>query len=78
MQTMACVHPLSLMVATKTLLSQLRFWWSELPFPSLSSAVSFQNGVKIFEGTPVPVFSERDVFKYLDLPYREPTERDWD
>jgi DNA polymerase lambda len=45
---------------------------------SLNIGVIRKNGVKVFEGTPVPVFSERDVFKYLDLPYREPTERDWD
>lgn len=37
-----------------------------------------QNGVKVFNGTPVPVFSEKDIFKYLDIEYREPKERDWD
>ena len=37
-----------------------------------------QNGVKIFDGTPLPVFSEEDVFKYLDIPYQEPRDRDWD
>lgn len=37
-----------------------------------------QNGVKIFDGTPLPVFCEEDVFRILDIPYREPKERDWD
>ena len=36
------------------------------------------NGVKIFNGTPLPMFSERDIFKYLDSAYKEPTDRDWD
>ena len=36
-----------------------------------------QNGVKIFEGTPLPVFSEEDVFRYLDMKYLEPHDRDW-
>ena len=30
----------------------------------------------MFEGTPLPVFSEEDVFKYLDIPYLEPIDRD--
>ena len=37
-----------------------------------------QSGVKIFEGTPLPVTCEEDVFNYLDIPYREPKDRDWD
>lgn len=37
-----------------------------------------QNGVKIFEGTPLPVFSEADVFKYLGIDYLEPHDRDLD
>ena len=37
-----------------------------------------QNGVKIFDGTPLPVTCEEDVFNYLDIPYQEPQDRDWD
>ena len=44
---------------------------------SLSLLVSLQNGVKIFEGTPLPVTCEEDVFNYLDIPYQEPKDRDW-
>ena len=29
------------------------------------------------KGSALPVFSERDVFKYLDLNYCEPHERNW-
>jgi DNA polymerase lambda len=45
---------------------------------SLNTGVIRKNGVKIFNGTPLPVFSERDIFKYLDIAYKEPTDRDWD
>ena len=37
-----------------------------------------QDGVKIFEGTPLPVTCEEDVFRYLELEYKEPKDRDWD
>lgn len=40
--------------------------------------IILQNGVKVFNGTPLPVFSEEDIFKYLDIPYREPKDRDLD
>lgn len=39
--------------------------------------LNVQNGIKIFEGTPLPVFSEEDVFRYLDMKYLEPHDRDW-
>jgi DNA polymerase lambda len=45
---------------------------------SLNVGVIRKNGVKVFEGTPVPVFSEEDVFKYLQLDYLEPHDRDLD
>lgn len=45
---------------------------------ALSTGVVRKNGVKVFEGTPLPVFCERDVFKYLDVQYLEPHDRDWD
>ena len=47
---------------------------------NLSTAFVYctQKGVKVFDGTPVPVFSEADVFKYLDIPYCDPKDRDWD
>lgn len=44
---------------------------------SLNTGVVRKGGEKIFEGTPLPVFSEKDVFDYLGLEYREPRERDW-
>ena len=44
---------------------------------SLNTGVVHKGGEKIFEGTPLPVFSEKDVFDYLGLEYREPHERDW-
>ena len=44
---------------------------------SLNTGVVRKGGEKIFEGTPLPVFSEKDVFDYLGLEYREPHERDW-
>ena len=44
---------------------------------SLNTGVVRRGGEKIFEGTPLPVFSEKDVFDYLGLEYREPHERDW-
>lgn len=43
---------------------------------SLNTGVVRKGGEKIFEGTPLPVFSEKDVFDYLGLEYREPHERD--
>ena len=44
----------------------------------LSMCISFQGQEKLFEGTPVPVFSEKDVFKHLDMKYLEPCDRNWD
>ena len=44
---------------------------------SLNTGVVRKGGEKIFEGTPLPVFSEKDVFDCLGLEYREPHERDW-
>ncbi len=55
---------------------------SPLPIITLKGNVHvllyMQNGVKIFDGTPLPVTSEKDIFKYLDLEYREPKDRDLD
>lgn len=45
---------------------------------ALCTGVIRKNGVKIFDGTPLPVTCERDVFRYLQLEYKEPHERDWD
>lgn len=44
---------------------------------SLNKDVIRKGSEKIFEGTPLPVFTEKDVFDYLGLEYREPHERDW-
>lgn len=44
---------------------------------SLNKGVIRKGSEKIFEGTPLPVFTEKDVFDYLGLEYREPHERDW-
>ena len=45
---------------------------------SLNTGVIRKDGVKVFEGVPVPVFSEEDIFKCVDVPYCEPKDRDWD
>ncbi|XP_019849408.1 PREDICTED: DNA polymerase lambda-like isoform X1 [Amphimedon queenslandica] len=45
---------------------------------SLNAGVVRKNGVKVFEGTPLPVFTEADVFKYLGVDYLEPHDRDLD
>lgn len=45
---------------------------------ALCSGVIRKKGVKIFDGTPLPVTCEKDVFDYLDMEYKEPTERDHD
>lgn len=44
---------------------------------SLNTGVIRKGSEKIFEGTPLPVFSEKDVFDCLGLEYREPHQRDW-
>lgn len=44
--------------------------------PAHLNSFLLQNGAKIFDGTPLPVTCERDVFDYLDMEYKEPTERD--
>ena len=31
----------------------------------------------VSHGTPVSVTCEKDVFDYLEMEYKEPTERDW-
>jgi len=47
--------------------------------PVLYVATIFLKGTeKLFEGTPVPVFSEEDLFKYLGMDYLEPHDRNWD
>ncbi len=44
---------------------------------SLNCAVVRQGGVKLVAGTPLHTPTEKDVFKHLGIPYREPHERDW-
>lgn len=44
---------------------------------SLNTGVVRHGGEKVFEGTPLPVNSEKDIFRYLGLDYRIPEERDW-
>nr|XP_055060943.1 DNA polymerase lambda isoform X2 [Misgurnus anguillicaudatus] len=44
---------------------------------SLNCHVVRQNGVKLVAGTPLHTPTEKDVFKQLGVPYREPRERDW-
>ena len=44
---------------------------------SLNNGVVRHGGEKVFEGTPLPVNSEEDIFRYLGLDYRIPQERDW-
>lgn len=40
------------------------------------SSMPLQGGTTVHKGTPLPVFSEKDVFKALDIPYAEPKDRD--
>ncbi len=44
---------------------------------SLNCAVVRQHGVKLVAGTALHTPTEKDVFKHLGIPYREPHERDW-
>lgn len=44
---------------------------------SLNCAVIRQRGVKLVAGTPLHTPTEKNVFKHLGIPYREPHERDW-
>ncbi|KAK7161681.1 hypothetical protein R3I94_004377 [Phoxinus phoxinus] len=44
---------------------------------SLNCAVVRQCGVKLVAGSPLHTLAEKDVFKHLGIPYREPHERDW-
>ena len=75
-------HSLNAGVVRKVILSctlflSLIFSLSLSP-PPICLLSSIQNGVKVFEGTPLPVFSEADVFKYLGVDYLEPHDRDLD
>ncbi|KAL4639972.1 DNA polymerase lambda [Arapaima gigas] len=44
---------------------------------SLNKDVMRQGSLKVWPGNPLPTLTERDVFTYLGIPYREPHERDW-
>lgn len=44
---------------------------------SLNKDVVRNGSVKVSTGFPLPTVTEKDVFELLDLPYREPHERDW-
>lgn len=66
-------HALCTGVIRKVRLTLVILLESHLPTNAL-----VQNGVKIFEGTSLPVTCERDVFRYLELEYKEPIDRDWD
>ncbi|KAA0722256.1 DNA polymerase lambda [Triplophysa tibetana] len=44
---------------------------------SLNCDVVRQRGVKLVAGRPLHTPTEKDVFKHLGIPYREPCERDW-
>lgn len=73
-------HSLNAGVVRKVILSCTLFLhlFSLSPPPPICLLSSIQNGVKVFEGTPLPVFSEADVFKYLGVDYLEPHDRDLD
>ena len=43
---------------------------------ALRTGVVRNGAVKVHEGIPLTVNSEKDVFDYLGLEYREPEERD--
>ncbi|KAI7810684.1 DNA polymerase lambda [Triplophysa rosa] len=44
---------------------------------SMNCDVVRQHGVKLVAGRPLHTPTEKDVFKHLGIPYREPCERDW-
>uniref|UniRef100_A0A8C5R7E4 DNA polymerase n=1 Tax=Leptobrachium leishanense TaxID=445787 RepID=A0A8C5R7E4_9ANUR len=44
---------------------------------SLNKDVVRSGNLKVNPGYPLPTPTERDVFELLDLPFREPRERDW-
>ncbi|XP_051558720.1 DNA polymerase lambda isoform X2 [Myxocyprinus asiaticus] len=44
---------------------------------SLNCDVVRQHGVKLVAGTPLHTPAEKDIFKHLGIPYREPHDRDW-
>lgn len=44
---------------------------------SLNCDVVRQRGVKLVAGRPLQTPTEKDVFKHLGIPYRDPCERDW-
>lgn len=44
---------------------------------SLNKDVVRQGSLKVHGGTPLPTLTEKDVFSLLDIPYRDPHERDW-
>ncbi|XP_010871227.2 DNA polymerase lambda [Esox lucius] len=44
---------------------------------SLNRDVLRQGSLKLYGGTPLPTNTEKDVFTHLEIPFREPQERDW-
>ena len=44
---------------------------------SLNENVVRQGSLKVYGGTPLPTPSEEAVFSLLNIPYRQPRERDW-
>ncbi|XP_039590754.1 DNA polymerase lambda [Polypterus senegalus] len=44
---------------------------------SLNNNVVRKGNLKISTGFPLPTLTEKDIFDHLELPYREPHERDW-
>ncbi|XP_015203113.2 DNA polymerase lambda isoform X1 [Lepisosteus oculatus] len=44
---------------------------------SLNKDVLRQGSLKVSTGAPLPTPTEKDVFRHLGLPYREPQDRDW-
>ncbi|XP_063290112.1 DNA polymerase lambda [Pelobates fuscus] len=44
---------------------------------SLNKDVVRNGSIKVNNGYPLPTPTEKDVFQLLDLPFREPRERDW-
>nr|XP_020451914.1 DNA polymerase lambda [Monopterus albus] len=44
---------------------------------SLNKDVVRQGSLKVYGGTPLPTLTEKDVFRLLGIPFRQPNERDW-
>ena len=77
-----CAHTYSVHIRSTFLLYNYSYhyftvaYYVEYTYSIHFSLPPVQNGAKIFDGTPLPVTCEKDVFDYLNTEYRVATERD--